>query len=375
MSRVSFLVVLICCILGSTSRAFAEPRDSLFYFGQDYGSESQFNPATALVNGGFDILRSYAYQDSLLHVDYKIGVQNVLTNIVHPADNLGKAGYVNVASHEIFPFRGLGTNYGQFVPNIFMHTFGEGMLYRKLEEWYEVQGVPYPRVASILTTSAMQLLNETVENGSFRGSNPDPIADMLIFNIMGFLLFSQDGIAGFFADQVRIDYWPGQAVIQPDTLRLVNMGENFAFKFKGLPWGVKLFGYIGNEGLGGLSIPLTSQDNFSFAYGLRVLRMSAIIGRNGDRLMVPSAGNNEWDLAMFWDRKDSLMASLELGTVRDYSALLNVYPGVIEWKGWTVGLYAKASHQDGVAAGLTFRHSPLGLGWGVGNDRANAAFH
>jgi len=373
--RAALTISFVCFTFAWSSPTTAEPRDSLFYFGQDYGSESQFNPATALLNGGFDILRSYAYQNSLLHVDYKIGAQNVINNITYPLDNLGAAGYVNVAAHEILPFRGLGTEYGQFVPNLFMHTFGEGMLYRKLEEWYEVHDVPYPRVASILTTTAVQFLNETVENGAFRGSNPDPIADMLLYNILGFILFSQDGVAGFFADQVRIDYWPGQAVVQPDSLRLVNMGENFAFKFKGLPWGVKLFGYIGNEGLGGLSIPVTRQDNFSFAYGLRVLRMSAIINRNGDRLMVPSPGNDEWDLALFWDRQESLMASLELGTVRDYSALLNIYPGVIEWKGWTFGLYAKASHQDGVAAGLTLRRSPLGLGWGVGNGRENATFH
>ena len=90
---------------------------------------------------------------------------------------------------------------------------------------------------------------------------------------------------------------------------------------------------------------------------------------------MPSAGNNEWDLALFWDRKESLMASAEFGTVRDHSMLLNVYPGVIEWKGWTIGAFTRISHQDGVAAGLTLRHSPFGLGWGVGNDHPTAAFH
>ena len=349
--------------------------DGLFWTPRSYGSESQFNPLTAFINGGFDILRNAAYDDHLLGPAYGMGAVNVLNNVaVRPLTALDFIGWGKFGAHEVFPYRGLDTRYGQFVPNWFMHGLGEGLLYRKLEDWYRHYDVPAPRLMAILTTTAMQFLNEMTENGDFRGWNQDPIADMLIWNPLGFALFSIDPIARFFRGPIKLDYWPGQAAIT-NGFRLTNQGENYAFKIAlGLPIDLRFFMYYGKQGLFGAAFPVNAHDNLSIGVGPSLKGMVAEYV-NGSRMMIPG-DQLVWETAVFWDRDESLMASLFAGLTQSPYVAANVYPGLIEIGGWSLGAFARWSRDEGSSAGLTLRGSPLGLGWiQRENDHPAQQFH
>ena len=357
--------------------ATAVESQGTYWHPTEFGSESQFNPLTGLLNGSFDILRNASYQDSFTGPAYGTGALNVLTNITHPFDAISHmGGWGHFVAHEVFPFRGFATQYGQFVPNWFMHGLGEGMLYRKLEDWYAYQGMSHPRVLALLTTTALQFVNEVTENGSFRGPNQDPIADMLIWNPLGLILFSFEPVARFFKGPVMLDYWPGQAVIA-NGLRLTNQGENYAFKVTfGLPIDIRFFAYFGKEGLFGVSGPLNRHDHLSIAVGPALKGMQQVmVGDGTARMMIP--GNQLiWESAVFWDRDESLAVSLIAGLTQQQSVALNVYPGLVSWNGWGFGGFARWGSGEGASAGVTLRGSPLGLGLvAQANDHPQAFLH
>lgn len=331
----------------------------VYWHGALSGSEQQFNPATVWLNGTYDILRGISYQDSPFRVDYWGGIRNVGRNLLHPLDNLDRIGWARFAAHEIFPYRGWDVRYGQFVPNIVLHGFGEGMLYRKLDEWYAAHDVAYPRLAALGTIVAMQLGNEVVENGGYQGAVQDPIADVWIFNPIGLLLFSHDPFVRALDRWVHISYWPSQAVFAPQGLRLLNAGENYGMKVTtGLP--VRGFMYYGVQGLFGASVPLGAGHDLSVAGGYRLLQLKAEERVDG-RTMVPD-GDGDWELGVFWDRDDSLQMSAIAGLVTDPSLRFEFYPGLLNLGPVSLGGFVKVSSMEGFATGLTIGGSPLGLG-------------
>ena len=159
-----------------------------YYFLKDvtYGSQSTFGPLQVILNSGFDILRSGSYPNSLTKIDFATGFINVWDNMLNPIDNIrATQPWSDFVAHEIFPYKAFNPDHGHFVPNYFLHTIGEGMLFRQLTEYYHREGSDYPRTSALLTLFSAQLLNEIVENSGHRGPNVDPIADLLIFQPLG----------------------------------------------------------------------------------------------------------------------------------------------------------------------------------------------
>lgn len=327
------------------------------------GSELQFHPLLVLVNGGWDILRNPSYQDRVHRVGYKAGLLNVADQARRLPTHLARIGWGNFASRELFPYRGLDTKYGAFVPNWFMHTLGEGLLLRKLEDWYAHENVVHPRLAALGTLVAMQVANEVTENGAFRGSNPDPIADLLIYNPLGYLLFSIDEVAAVFGPDgpMTIRYWPGQAALVPGSWRLVNQGENFAFHLgRNLPLGLRGFMYYGKQGLFGVTAPVDALHSVSLGVGPSLRGLQPRI-EDGVRTMEPG-GRLAWEVGAFWDRDGSLLASAIAGVIGDRSLHINVYPGLLPaLAGVQVGSFVRWGAFDGWYGGLSLATSPLGL--------------
>jgi hypothetical protein len=376
---VLFLVVFATIsggILEDAHSAETAPEDAknyTFLRNVDYGSQASFGPFQVLLNSGFDILRSGSYQNSLLDVDFATGFVNVWDNIRHPIDNVeATQPWSDFVAHEIFPYKAFDPDHGHFVPNYFLHTLGEGMLFRQLTEWYEHREFAFPRASALLTLCASQFLNEVVENGAHRGPNVDPIADILIFNPLGWLLFAFDAPAQFFSTHVQVTYWPGQATLGITNLGLYNTGENFAFH---IPFGESrygLFGYMGSEGVAGLSHNINTEDRIQIAGGYRVVWLEDESDRdpNNDARMIRPVKPGNWLLGFFWDRNDSLMLSVMAGMKAEPTLRLNLYPGAVDVAPWglKLGAFLWTSPSEGFITGLTFGNSPLGLGFQVGND-------
>lgn len=136
--------------------------DKPYYFynpDQEYGSELRFSPFTLWVNGSFDILRNGGHYKDI------------------------------------------------FKPNFGLHLIGNGMQFVKLSEWYDYHQYSYPKLLSFATTTTYHLFNEIFENGSFKGTNVDPISDILIFNPLGMLLFSTSAFKEFFFEKLPLLDW------------------------------------------------------------------------------------------------------------------------------------------------------------------------
>lgn len=348
--------------------------EAFFYHGLEYGSQSQFNPATVLVNGSFDILRNISYTSSPFEVDYRTGFANLADNLIHPWRVARDGQFGRFIAHEVVPYRGLEARYGHWVPNLTLHLLGESMVYRGLSEWYAARGAAWPRLWGMLSVVAAQLTNEAVENGSYRGVNMDPLADVFIYNILGLVLFSFDEVARFFSGPATIAYWPGQAALDLRSGVLFNHGENYAFKISLGSWTrLRLFAYFGQEGLFGLSLPLGGGHTVSCGVGPRLLELEEDIAP-GPRVLVPKQGLFNVDAAIFWDRHESLMASLLVGGPEDFIVRLNIYPGVLQFGEYTVGLYVLSGAYEGLAGGLTFRYVPVMPGLLFRRDRSREVF-
>jgi len=67
-----------------------------------------------------------------------------------------------------------------------------------------------------------------------------------------------------------------------------------------------------------------------------------------------------WTHGVFYDRNNSLLASLILGGPRGYRARLNLYPGVLKYKSFSPGLAMLWQENNNVVFGLYLSFLPVG---------------
>ena len=362
MGALPLLMPGLCCFAQEVAEAVVTPppqpppsltatQPYLFYKGQDYGSESQFNPLTSFLNWSYDTLQ---VPDSFNDFDMSKHWETVRFDLQHPNNAIQRQGGWNAfVNRQIFPYRG---GRADWVPNYSLHLLGGGMVYRKNAEWLEAHGVPLPRFTAALLGTAAELLQETVEKTSTKPD--DEIADVYLFRPLGMLLFSWDRFARFAADDLHLVEWNGQPMYEPDYSRpsgakgrITNVSQNFVVRpvIAG-PDAARAFVYFGLTTLVGLSHPVTSSDSFSWGFG-------AAIQKAQDPTITHLSGG------LFYDRNDSLLASLIINGTDDLKVRLNVYPGIVgsgSW--WSPGLYVGLGSKGRLSAGITVRVLPVGLG-------------
>lgn len=330
----------------------------------DFGSDAFYSPLSMMINGSYDILRNGAHSKDAFNQPYFIGMRNVWQNISNPFYNISQYGWGRFSHEELFNLS-FNSKEAQFVPNFSDHTIGEGMLYAKTAEWYDYHGYRYPYLWSFITTSAYQFMNETVENGDYRGTSVDCISDMLIYNTAGFILFSTDAVKEFFSSTLPLYDWSLQPVIDPSSGHLFNAGEQFVIKH-GLPFSPRYsaFVYWGIHAIVGLSYAYDDENNLSVGVGQVVNRVNENRYK-GLRFLTPSL---DGALAIFYDRNNSLMSSILISGPRVPNAQINVYPGLVKL-GWIEpGMYLAFGQWDKFVFGITFAHIPVGIAAGTRYD-------
>jgi len=342
-----FSTLIVFSSLGVALYAQAQ---HLFYRGQTYGSESQFNPVYSFLNYTLDTLQvPKSFDDEHLSKRWK----EVQWNLSHPRTAIQmEGGWSAFVNRQIFPYR-LTEN--DWIPNYSLHLLGGGMTWLKNAEWFESHGFPFPKLSAFVAITAAELFQEVVEKKSTW--HDDEIADVYLFRPAGILLFAWEPFARFAADTLQLQSWGYQPMYAPGLERdngkrgrIVNAGENFIVRpnlFKSDR--VKPFVFFGMTSLFGFSHRVSGTDSISWGIGTAMLEAKPAEMRL-------SGG-------IFWDRDSSLLASLILNGTDNLAVRLNIHPGAIFGKSaWSPGIYVGIGDRyKDVNFGIAIKYSPLGI--------------
>jgi hypothetical protein len=363
MPRFALASMLAALLLGEPSPARAQellPKPHYFYWGYDYGSQSLFGPAYVFINRGYDVFQLRPGNRFIFKQNYALNGKNVLRNVADPFPAIENRGWWTFAREELLPLSWT-TETARWAPNYGLHLIGGGVTYRALTEWFDDRDMPLPAAWSIATLYAAAFVNESLENKQFVGFNTDCLADLYVFDLAGILLFSIDPVAHFFSNTVIVSDWSLQPVIALPSGAVHNQGNYYSLKFP-LPRyeRLRLFGYIGFSTLGGVSVKVTPELSVSAAAGGRITSLE-----NSSTTTLENRITARPSAALFVDKNDSLLASLQVSDVADYFVHLNVYPNALFHTKPGIGFFGVVSREGKVMGGLSMTGT-FGLGIGAG---------
>jgi hypothetical protein len=329
-----------------------------FYQGKNYGSEAFYHPLRVIINGGFGIMQISNRPNDLSTVNFKNGFDNVMYNLARPMEVISQFGWERFLTREIIP-TSIHLKNAQYYPNYELHMVGGGFTYRAFIDWYRWHHYPRPRLWALTSWFAYHFLNEIVENNAYVGPNVDPIADIYIFNTAGLLLFSFDGVARFFSHTLHMQDWSFMPGYDPVLNTIENNGQNFIIKFQ-LPfldrW--SYFHHWGVNGMFGLSYLRDDGTSISFGGGLVAKELIAVENNSGVRELTATL---VWTAGIFYDRNNSLLASLILAGTKGYKARLNLYPGLLRTGKFSTGFFMNLRKDNQIVVGVHFNFLPVGI--------------
>lgn len=350
--------------------------DLYFYHGQTVGSEYQFGPLNILLNVGFVTTGRMTQSPRFSDIDFERNRTILENSLIHQRIAINddyEDGFKEFFLTEFVP------PYLPAFPNYALHFIGEGMLYRKLEEYYRFQGINkiWSRTLSISSIVLCQQINELVEFGYPLHPKSDPVSD-LYFNTAGIIAFSFDNVAKLFSnDYINLYYWSGQPIIDIRDNALFNHQESYLLRATlGRSRDIKLallFGLPAN-GLG-FSFPLKNGDYFSlmpFATD-QITRSPGYVPPTREELLEDADGGDphldisynviveefNYSINAYWDRNGSLLASVAVGYEPVFSLAMNIYPGVLQFNGVRFGGYLITSETGASSMGFTASVSPV----------------
>ncbi|MBM4175249.1 MAG: hypothetical protein FJ213_03610 [Ignavibacteria bacterium] len=331
-------------------------REIYYFKGRNYGSESVFNPISLFLNAGFDMIQVDRNR-KIFNLPLNRGAKNVLRNLANPFTPIRNYGTWNFIRDQILPIS-FERNNAQYWPNYTLHLIGGGMTYVNMTEWYSYYKFPSPEIFSLLTYAMYHFINEAVENDTHQGDNVDPIADIYIFDIGAVILFSFDNVKKFFAEDLNLADWSLQpSFILMDEPELHNNGQFFSIKWK-FPFSdhLHLFYYFGTNGVGGLSYKFDSGEAISLGVGMAAsefITLNAISNKKTLDLV--------WNLGLFYDLNNSLLANISWTKKTDYMINVNIYPGLIKIGDISPGLWLAINKNGSSIWGLNFSWLPFGF--------------
>lgn len=363
--RITSLGFLALLLFGTLSPALsAEEKHYYFYQPLPYGSQACFTPLNVMVNGGYGILQIPEYYGERTIFDLPYGQWNkdMWRTVGHPIRSLDAYGWKHFTSTYCIP-TSFDLNRSQWVPKWFDHIIGGGMDYRKMAEWYDYNGYSHPTLWAFGTANAYHYFEELMENKGDTSLSMEYIGDIEVFGPISILLWSNQNVCKFFSQTLHMQEWSMQPVINVKTGNLENMGQFYVIKYpitRNGSW--SLFGHWGLDGTAGLSHLLTNGNSVSVSAGLTVedLVPAAATGP-GSALTATTT----WRADAFWDRNNSLLASVMVCGIADRRLKVNIYPGVLKFGAFRPGLVLAGTKEWVV--GMTFSGFPIGVGQGIGS--------
>jgi hypothetical protein len=302
-----------------------------FYEGLKYGSQGNFNPASVLMNRGFEMMRITKSDLVYDPFHYRYRFDNVFENLSHPFKYVQSYGTKDFFLEQVIPFGNPDKPY--WYPNYTLHLIGGGITYTGLKEWFVSKKVKGAGIWSGMVVVGAGLINEAIEEREFTGDfrlNVDVIADVWLFDLGGILLFQSEKVNYFFSKKLHMRDWSRQPMFLIPGTYMGNCGQFFSFKLnlpKSESW--HIFSMMGLGGMIGVSHTFKNNYGLSLGFGQGPRRKEKqLFGLPIDVSLVPMAG-------LYLDRNNSLLASLEMSNsdndkYHNYFAELNIYPGIIK---------------------------------------------
>lgn len=359
MKKIFVLIIILSflTILSAHNYYFYKPEINV-------GSEAYFNPISMSLNGGFDILRNGAHNKKLSNQDFYNGQKLLFRGLARPFKYIKDEGWSHFMAQE-FPNIDLKDEKLNFMPNLPIHTIGEGMRFVKVSEWYHYHNYPMPKTLGLLTSVSYQLFNEVLEQGGTPRVRTDPIADVWFYNNLGFILFSFDAVNEFFSETFVINDWSLQPMYNPLNDNVENAGEQYMGKYH-VKNDYSIFCYWGMDFLAGFSKKIDEDRSVSIGAG-RVV--NKIVTQYIDGHYKPLVSTIDYAVGFFYDYQNSLLMSNHFSLNKDVVKMkTNVYPGLYEFKGVRPGLYSKISYEKGefteFVVGFSVDGLPFGFAFG-----------
>lgn len=330
-----------------------------FYFGVDYGTQALQNPLWVLVNRGFDVIQDHISGRDVFNLPYASNAANVGRNVVNPLPAISDNGWGKFLREEIFPLS-YGNTTARWLPNYSLHLIGGGITYAELDEWFQDHTIPLPRLWAALTVMGAAFLNETIENHNLVDYNTDALADLYVFDLGGILLFSFEAPRRFFSETLVISDWSLQPALTLPRGELHNVGNYFAAKWP-LPFlpRLRLFSWFGEATTLGLSFAIDAEHSISACAGGAAIHLV-----NQSTHTLQNVASFTPTAAVFLDRRESLLASLQVTDVDDYFVHFNLYPHALTQRGPSAGFWMVVDKRGHVAAGISIsRLFGMGIGW------------
>ena len=330
-----------------------------FHFGVDYGTQALQNPLWVLVNRGFDVLQDHIAGRDVFNLPYTSNAANVGRNVVNPLPAISDDGWGKFLREEIFPLS-YGNTTARWLPNYSLHLIGGGITYAELDEWFQAHTIPLPKLWAALTVMGAAFLNETIENHNLVGYNTDALADLYVFDLGGILLFSFEAPRRFFSETLVISDWSLQPALTLPRGELHNVGNYFAAKWP-LPFfpRLRLFSWFGEATTLGLSFAIDAEYSISACAGGAAIHLV-----NQSTHTLQNVASFTPTAAVFLDRRESLLASLQVTDVDDYFVHFNLYPHALTQRGPSAGFWLVVDKRGHVAAGISIsRLFGMGIGW------------
>lgn len=354
----SVLIVIIISMQSLWGQKIDSTKKTYFYHAYNYGSMAMFSPWSVVLNGSFDVLQLDGKNRNITRLPYGTGLKNVFNNTFgHPGATISQIGWGRWLTTEVLPLN-FTMQGAQWLPNYQLHLIGGGMTFRMLQEWYQHHGVAAPGAWAAGTIALYHVVNEAVENEAFVGYNTDPIADLLVFDWLGAVLFMSDDVSEFFAETLHLTDWSHLPMITFPNGQLGNNGLYYSMKWN-IPNSEKLSAWymMGMSNMAGASYKLDAENSITVGAGARGRNLYMVDARVRALTLnlVPTGG-------VFWDKNNSLMASLTASGQEDQTVILNVYPGVIELEGVRPAFWAAWGSGGTLGIGVAVS-SGIGVGY------------
>ena len=329
-----------------------------FYRGRDFGSDAYGGPLDAFLNKGFATTAFEGRSRNLVEHDF--GERSVHDALAHPLEAIARGGgWREQLGTQVFPSNMRWDDW-EWYPNWLGHVVEGGIVYRRLAEQLAAQGVPAASLLAGMTTMAASYVNEMYEVSDTQDGIASTVFDLYLFDPLGVLLFSRDGVARFFSETIGANVWPGQASFTFPDGELANAGNNLVFKLPSPIAGTSVFFRTGVSAHLGLTHHRPGGLDLSWGIGADATRQTHD----------PETGKERVELlysaAVFLDRDESLLVSAYWSRVRHRMLTLNVYPGVADVLGGYLGAWLILDDRWRPSLGLSSTHT-LGLGLGFGS--------